>query len=175
MEQLIFVWPDFTAYKLSVSSKPWQQNPTSLIFRFYHDCGEPCNWDGYFSYAGQCGQSFTGYFFFFCSMDRWWFSGIMRRIDLCRNREPLTGNRRLLQSFFYAYHPSIAFSINCVILVSNEWHRLLPWHWLVENTLPVFLFRCRKILNGWRLLQTSATFKPYILLLPLLPSLFLWC
>ena len=41
----------------------------------------------------------------------------LRRHDLRRNWLQSTHYRRLLYHFAYAYHPSIAFAINCIILI----------------------------------------------------------
>ena len=43
----------------------------------------------------------------------------MRSPDLRGDRKPVSGNRGYYRIFSYAYHPSIGFAVNCIILISN--------------------------------------------------------
>ena len=56
---------------------------------------------------------------FLSCLDGRWIDCLVWRINLCRNRIKVTGDGGYYKVFSYAYHPSIAFAINCIILVSN--------------------------------------------------------
>jgi APA family basic amino acid/polyamine antiporter len=73
--------------------------------------------------------------------------------------------------FSYAYHPSIAFAINCVILVSNA--ASLAAVALVGGEYITGIFIPLSKDTAWiAVAANAAIFKPYILLLLLPPSLF---
>jgi len=56
---------------------------------------------------------------FFCSLDCRRTDSALRCIDLCRNWVAPSGYRRILQDILICIPSSLAFSINCLILVSN--------------------------------------------------------
>jgi APA family basic amino acid/polyamine antiporter len=76
---------------------------------------------GIFSYGKGCGSSIFVAGVLFFSLDTWWPNRFMRSADICRNRVTLPHNGWLLYKIFaVCYHPSLAFGINCVILISKR-------------------------------------------------------